>query len=155
MRFTTFSSPLGDLLLAGDEAGIRHLRFDTERIEPGWEHDDTALARARDEILAYLAGRRRQFSVDIAPHGSQAQREVWAAVRRIPYGTTRTYGELARRLGDDVAVITVTRAVAANPLPLLVPCHRLVTASGPGHWPGGASLKRRLLALEAGDAAAG
>ncbi|MBZ9539261.1 methylated-DNA--[protein]-cysteine S-methyltransferase [Modicisalibacter tunisiensis] len=154
MRFTTFSSPFGELLLAGDDAGLRHLSFDIERIEAGWERDDAALTRARDEVLGYLAGRRRQFSVDIAPVGGEAQRAVWAAVRRIPYGTTRTYGELARRLGDDVAVISVTRAVAANPLPLLVPCHRLVTAGGPGSWPGGVALKRRLLALEAGDAAA-
>lgn len=149
MRFTTFTTPFGDWLLAGDDQGLRHLRFDAARHEAGWTRDDASLAQAREEILAYLDGRRGHFDVDVAPQGSEAQCEVWAALMRIPYATTRTYGDLARRLGDDKAVIAVTRAVAANPLPVLVPCHRVVAASGLGRYQGGETLKRRLLELEA------
>ncbi|WP_136066220.1 methylated-DNA--[protein]-cysteine S-methyltransferase [Modicisalibacter radicis] len=170
MRFTTFESPIGALTLAGDEAGLRHLYFAADvsgdaspgdaspgdaspgdELTAGWRRDDEGLGQARDEVLAYLDGRRRSFNMDIAPEGSEAQREVWAALMRIPYGHTRTYGELARRLGESWAVITVTSAVAANPLPLLVPCHRVVAANGVGRYPGGESLKRQLLAMESGE----
>ncbi|WP_129140558.1 methylated-DNA--[protein]-cysteine S-methyltransferase [Modicisalibacter coralii] len=153
MRFTTFTTPFGEWLLAGDAQGLRHLRFDATHRDAEWSRDDASLAPARDEILAYLDGRRRHFDIDVAPQGSEAQREVWAAVMRIPYAATRTYGDLARRLGDDKAVIAVTGAVAANPLPVLVPCHRVVTASGPGSYQGGEALKRRLLELEAAPGA--
>ncbi len=154
MRFTTFESPIGTLTLAGDEAGLRHLYFADsapgDEVTAGWRRDDEALSQARDEVLAYLAGRRRSFNLDIAPEGSEAQREVWAALMRIPYAGTRTYGELAHRLGEERAVITVTSAIAANPLPLLVPCHRVVAANGLGSYSGGEALKRELLAMEAG-----
>ncbi|MCD6007911.1 methylated-DNA--[protein]-cysteine S-methyltransferase [Halomonas sp. IOP_31] len=160
MRFTTFESPVGMLTLAGDEAGLRHLYFAVDgsgdaspgdAVTAGWQRDDEGLSQARDEVLAYLAGRRRSFNMDIAPEGSQAQREVWAALMRIPYGTTRTYGELAQRLGEERAVITVSSAIAANPLPILVPCHRVVAANRLGSYPGGEALKRKLLAMEADE----
>lgn len=155
MRFTTFESPVGTLMLAGDESGLRHLYFAEttpgSEVTAGWQCDDEGLSRARDEVLAYLDGRRRSFNMDIAPEGSDAQREVWAALMRVPYGSTRTYGELAQRLGEERAVITVTGAIAANPLPLLVPCHRVVAANGLGSYQGGEALKRQLLAMEAGE----
>lgn len=152
MRYTTFSSPLGELLLAGDDMGLRHLCFletegspaDTDR----WQRDDEALEDAREQVLAYLDGRRRSFGVDVSPEGSESQREVWAALMRIPYGQTRTYGELAQRLGNDKAVIAVSSACTANPLPILIPCHRLVAANGIGSYRAGEAIKQRLLTLE-------
>lgn len=152
MRYTIFSSPLGELLLVGDEFGVRRLCFVGEgRDAPElgqWQRDDEILAESREEVLAYLDGRRRSFSVNILPEGSEGQREVWAALMRIPYGQTRTYGELARKLGHGKAVIAVSSACAANPVPMLVPCHRVVAASGIGSYSGGESIKRRLLELE-------
>lgn len=152
MRYTTFSSPLGELLLAGDDMGLRHLGLpddgQTKAAAAGWSRDDEALAEARQQILAYLEGRRHSFSVNVAPAGSESQREVWAALMRIPYGQTRTYGELARRLGHDKAVIAISSACGANPLPVLIPCHRVVAAHGLGRYRGGEAAKRHLLALE-------
>ncbi|SHE56920.1 methylated-DNA-[protein]-cysteine S-methyltransferase [Modicisalibacter ilicicola DSM 19980] len=152
MRYTILSSPVGELLLAGDEAGLHHLWFlDGAQAPPDtdqWQRDDDALASPREELSAYLEGRRRHFNVDIVPGGSEAQREVWAAVMRIPYGQTRTYGELAHRLGHDKAVISVSSATAANPLPILIPCHRVVAASGIGSYVGGEAIKQQLLDLE-------
>ncbi|MCP1365483.1 methylated-DNA--[protein]-cysteine S-methyltransferase, partial [Halomonas sp. BBD48] len=140
MHYTIFSSPLGELLLAGDKRGLRRLCFLDEKSplveRDQWQRDDDSLAEAREEVLAYLAGRRRSFNVDVAPEGSEAQREVWAAVMRIPYGQTRTYGELAQRLGQGKPVIAVSSASAANPLPILIPCHRLVAARGIGSYSG-------------------
>lgn len=152
MRFTTFSSPLGELLLAGDDMGLRRLSFldgpHPETIEESWRRDDGALGEARDQVLAYLDGRRRSFGVDVAPEGNDFQREVWAALVRIPYGETRTYGELAKRIGHDRAASAISAANNANPLPLLIPCHRVVAADGLGSYSAGETIKQKLLALE-------
>ncbi|MGC3871756.1 methylated-DNA--[protein]-cysteine S-methyltransferase [Halomonas sp. GXIMD04776] len=152
MYYTIFSSPLGELLLAGDEMGLHHLCF-LEGEQPSlktdeWQRDDDAFASSRDELLAYLEGRRRHFDADIAPGGSESQRETWSAVMRIPYGQTRTYGDLAHRLGNDKAAIAISSATAANPLPILIPCHRVVAADGIGSYVGGEAIKRQLLDLE-------
>lgn len=150
MIFTRFSSPLGELLLSADDRGLRELCLVADaRPDPvGARRDDDALAEARDQLLAYLAGRRRSFSLPLAPGGSDFQRQVWAALLRIPWGETLTYGELARRLGREGAARAVGTANGANPLPILIPCHRVVAANGLGGYSGGLALKRRLLTLE-------
>lgn len=150
MIFTRVSSPLGELLLQADAQGLRALRFSADTLpDPeGARRDDEALAEARAQLLGYLAGRRRAFSLPLAPGGSDFQRQVWAALLRIPWGETRTYGELARRLGREGAARAVGAASGANPLPILIPCHRVVAADGLGGYSGGSALKRRLLALE-------
>ncbi len=150
MIFTRFDSPLGEILLCADDHGLSRLVLDAGA-QPDPEErrrDDEALAEARDQLLAYLAGRRRSFSLPLAPGGSDFQRQVWAALVRIPWGETRTYGELARRLGREGAARAVGSANGANPLPLLIPCHRVVAAGGLGGYSGGLALKRQLLELE-------
>lgn len=150
MIFTRFASPLGEILLCADPAGLRQLILTAEELtDPeGARRDDDALIDAREQVLAYLDGRRRSFSLPLAPGGSDFQRQVWAALLRIPWGETRTYGELARRLGREGAARAVGTANGANPLPLLIPCHRVVAASGLGGYSGGLALKRRLLEIE-------
>ncbi|MFO8044874.1 MAG: methylated-DNA--[protein]-cysteine S-methyltransferase [Halomonas sp.] len=150
MIFTRFVSPLGEILLCADPAGLRQLILTAEGLpDPeGARRDDDALIEAREQVLAYLDGRRRSFSLTLAPGGSEFQRQVWAALLRIPWGEIRTYGELARRLGREGAARAVGAANGANPLPLLIPCHRVVAAGGLGGYSGGLMLKRRLLELE-------
>ncbi|MGJ7456467.1 methylated-DNA--[protein]-cysteine S-methyltransferase [Halomonas sp. RA08-2] len=150
MIFTRFASPLGEILLCAESEGLRQLTLAAEgRPDPeAARQDDDALAEARDQLLAYLAGRRRSFNLALAPGGSDFQRQVWAALLRIPWGETRTYGELARRLGREGAARAIGTANGANPLPLLIPCHRVVAAGGLGGYSGGLALKRRLLELE-------
>ncbi|MGM0984466.1 MAG: methylated-DNA--[protein]-cysteine S-methyltransferase [Pseudomonadota bacterium] len=150
MAFTRFSSPIGEILLCGDGAGLERLVLAAEQTPDPTEviRDDEALGEARDQLLGYLAGRRRHFSLDLAPGGSDFQRQVWSALLRIPYGETRTYGQLARQLGREGAARAIGAASGANPLPLLIPCHRLVAADGMGGYSGGIELKRRLLVLE-------
>ncbi|MFO7648026.1 MULTISPECIES: methylated-DNA--[protein]-cysteine S-methyltransferase [Halomonas] len=150
MIFTRFASPIGELLLLADGEGLRELRLVADGLaDPeSARRDDDALAEARDQLLAYLAGRRRSFSLPLAPGGSDFQRQVWAALLRIPWGETRTYGELARRIGREGAARAIGTANGANPLPLLIPCHRVVAADGLGGYSGGLALKRRLLELE-------
>jgi len=106
--------------------------------------------RAARELAEYTAGRRRTFTVGVCLDGLSAfQRTVSRALRRVPYGRTVTYGDLARRAGRPGAARAVGQALARNPVPILVPCHRVVSADGPGGFGAGAAMKRRLLALEA------
>lgn len=150
MIFTRFASPLGEILLCGDDQGLRRLVLAAEETPDPSEarRDEAALFDAREQLLAYLDGRRRHFSLPLAPGGSEFQRQVWAALLRIPYGETRTYGDLARRLGREGAARAIGAASGANPLPLLIPCHRVVAADGLGGYSGGQALKQRLLTLE-------
>lgn len=152
MYYTRFASPQGEILLAGHETGLTRLAFMEAEAPPevpdDWQRDEARFDEARGQVLAYLEGRRHGFSVSLAPEGSDFQRQVWAALLRISYGQTRTYGELARRLGHDKAARAVGAASGANPLPLLIPCHRVVAVDGLGGYSGGSELKRRLLRLE-------
>ena len=113
-------------------------------------------AAARCEIAEFLRGKRRAFTVKIAPRGTDFQKRVWSALRRIPYGQTRSYGELAAAVGNPKASRAVGRANGANPLCLIVPCHRCIGADGSlTGFAYGEALKRRLLDLEATANASG
>lgn len=149
--FTRFASHMGDILIEADERRqVRRVMMAAEDEPDPAEarRDDAALAEAREQIERYLAGRRRSFSLFLAPGGSDFQRDVWSALLRIPYGETRTYGELAHRLGHDGAARAVSAAALANPVPLLIPCHRVVAADGLGSYSGGQAIKDSLLTME-------
>ncbi|MDI3298001.1 MAG: methylated-DNA--[protein]-cysteine S-methyltransferase [Bacillota bacterium] len=123
--------------------------------EPGeGEAADPALGeRAADQLQAYLAGRLRRFDLPLDLRGTPFQLAVWRELLRLPYGRTVAYGELASRLGRPRAARAVGGAMAANPVPLIVPCHRVVAGKGLGGYGGGLEMKRRLLRLERGEAA--
>jgi methylated-DNA-[protein]-cysteine S-methyltransferase len=155
--YSYLESPVGRLLLAGDTRGLRLVRFPGERgaVRPltDWRRDDGAFAEAIAQLEEYFAGERREFSLPLQPVGTPFQKAVWSALRTIPYGTTISYGELARRIGQPSASRAVGAANGANPLPIIVPCHRVIGAdrslTGFG---GGLETKRFLLALEGGIA---
>lgn len=133
------------LLSGGETAGTD--------LPPASSADRALLDRAFRQIDEYLAGKRREFTLPLAPGGTPFQREVWRAMRAIPYGETLTYGEVARRCGVPGAARAVGGACHRNPILLLQPCHRVVAAGGkPGGFGGGVPLKLDLLALERGDA---
>lgn len=141
-------SPFGDLTVSEENGAI-------VAVDWGWGRDQTEtplLLRARTELFAYFDGARREFDLPLAPAGSAFQMRVWAALRAIPYGQTRTYGDLAAALGS--AARAIGQANGANPIPILIPCHRVVAGNGLGGYSGGdgPATKRALLALEAGDA---
>ncbi|MCL8207766.1 MAG: methylated-DNA--[protein]-cysteine S-methyltransferase [Actinomycetia bacterium] len=112
--------------------------------------DAAALAPWVDEVTAYLDGRRKTFHQPLDPRGTPFQLAVWEAIRAIPYGERRTYGQLALALGRPRASRAVGRATGQNPLPLVIPCHRVVARSGLGGYSDGLALKTWLLAQEAG-----
>lgn len=114
------------------------------------DHNADALLRAaRQQLTEYFQGRRRTFDLPLDLNGTPFQRRVWDQLRRIPYGVTRSYGEVARAIGKPGAARAVGQASGANPVPIIVPCHRVIaTAGGLGGYGGGLRLKRFLLALE-------
>jgi methylated-DNA-[protein]-cysteine S-methyltransferase len=146
-------SPVGKLLLAGDGLHLTRLCFQSGlhpmRPDADWatsrEPFETAIAQLRE----YFQGRRRRFELPLAPAGTDFQRRVWRALAAIPYGKTMSYGELAHRIGNPRASRAVGLANGANPLPIIVPCHRVIGANGSlTGFGGGLPIKRALLALE-------
>lgn len=145
-------SPIGPLVLEGDEgsitrlhlpnAGAREARSSPGRLPP-------ALRAGGAQLAEYFARRRTAFALPLAPSGTRFQVSTWHALAEIPYGTTITYAELARRVGRPLAARAIGQANAANPLPIFFPCHRVVAAAhGLGGYRGGVDVKRELLELE-------
>jgi methylated-DNA-[protein]-cysteine S-methyltransferase len=156
MKYATLDSPVGPLMLAGDEDGLRFLSFaSSDRatpVEPGWEWDQAAFAAPMAELSEYFAGQLTQFTTRLAPRGTPFQLSVWRALCDIPYGETISYGELARRIGNPKSVRAVGLANGANPLAIIVPCHRVIGSNGSlTGYGGGLPIKQHLLALERGQ----
>jgi methylated-DNA-[protein]-cysteine S-methyltransferase len=145
-------SPVGPLTLLADEDALLALRFGDLPTTPGAERSraaDARLAPAAAQLREYFAGVRRDFDLRLKPTGTAFQLAVWAALRQIPYGETISYAELARRIGNPKAVRAVGLANGANPIAIVVPCHRVIGADGRlVGYGGGLEIKERLLALE-------
>jgi methylated-DNA-[protein]-cysteine S-methyltransferase len=153
MRFTWLETPIGALLLAGGEAGLRAIGLPSGsgRVEPedGWVRDERAFPDARRQLAAYFGGGLREFTVPLDPRGTPFQLRVWEALRGVPYGETISYGALAARLGQPSAGRAVGLANGSNPLPIVVPCHRVIGSNGSlTGYGGGLWAKRFLLDLE-------
>ena len=151
-------TPVGRVLLAGDGIRLHHLHFQSgpRPLKPSstWTAARSVFTQAIAELEEYFAGRRRQFDLPLAPQGTAFQVRVWRALGDIPYGQTISYGELARRIGHPRASRAVGLANGANPLPILVPCHRVIGANGAlTGFGGGLPVKRALLALEGAGSA--
>lgn len=146
-------SPVGPLTLHSDGAALTGLEFDEPRypLAASPRGEDKVLAQARRELDAYFAGKLRAFNVALAPCGTPFQQKVWAALRAIPYGATRTYGQQALAIGQPKAVRAVGLANGKNPISIIVPCHRVIGASGSlTGFGGGLPRKQTLLDLEQG-----
>ena len=158
MYYCTLESPIGELLLAGDDDALEVLHMQggprPGRIGSEWTRSEKPFARVREQLSEYFAGRRRSFDVALRPAGSPFELEVWRALQEIPYGQTISYGELATRIGRTGGS-GYARAVGAangrNPIAVIVPCHRVIGANGSlTGYGGGLERKRLLLELEAG-----
>ena len=154
MYLAEVPSPVGNLLLLGGAEGRLHGLYLPDHLRspvasPAWRRDDGRLRAAREQLEAYFAGERSVFSLERCASGSAFQERVWRALERIPYGTTVTYGELARRLGSPAAARAVGLANGRNPISIVVPCHRVVGAGGRlTGYGGGLEAKAWLLAHE-------
>ncbi|MBI9116060.1 methylated-DNA--[protein]-cysteine S-methyltransferase [Sanguibacter suaedae] len=152
-RHTAIESPVGVLTAVADDDGLCGLFMEGAAHRPPsadfGERADVGFEHLRTELDEYFSGERQDFTVTVSAVGTPFRRRVWALLRAIPYGQTRTYGDLARDLGDPGAVRAVGGANARNPVCIVVPCHRVVGADGSlTGFAGGVERKLRLLALE-------
>lgn len=157
MVYARIPSPVGNLLAVAHRGALVELSFDASRAlarvqryaaEPLREARRD-FARVEQQLAAYFAGELRDFDLPLAPIGGRFEQRVWRALRSIPYGTTTSYGAIARRLGDPNAARAVGTANGRNPIPIIIPCHRVIGASGGlTGYGGGLARKRLLLDLE-------
>jgi methylated-DNA-[protein]-cysteine S-methyltransferase len=148
--YTYVDTPIGAILIAGDETAIVEIHFAGAKPKPDWTRHPAALREAATQLRAYFAGERQTFDLPLAPRGTEFQQSVWSALQKIPYGETTTYSTIAERIGRPAAVRAVGAANGANPIPIVIPCHRVIGASGSlTGFGGGIDVKRQLLAMEA------
>ena len=153
LAFTETDTPVGRLLLAGTDEYLSLLWFQSGARpmtpNPAWRRDERPLRRVVEELDGYFAGRLHQFSLSLQPEGTEFQKRVWKELQQIPYGDTISYGQLAERIGNPKASRAVGLANGANPISIIVPCHRVIGANGKlTGYGGGLSIKEKLLALE-------
>lgn len=160
LLYTYFDSPVGSLLLAGEEGALWSITFPEDSKphapDPRWRRRDQAFAAVIDQLEAYFRGDLRDFSVPLALKGTDFQIQVWNELRNIPYGETVSYADLARRIGRPTAFRAVGLANGANPIPIIVPCHRVIGSNGKlTGYGGGLPIKQALLEIERRDLFAG
>jgi methylated-DNA-[protein]-cysteine S-methyltransferase len=153
MGYSYCDSPVGTLLLVAGIGGLAEIHFPQRgqraSANSDWIEEHSALAEPERQLRAYFAGELESFDLPLAPEGTSFQRKVWAELSKIPYGETISYGELARRIGNPQASRAVGLANGSNPIPIIIPCHRVIGANGKlTGYGGGLPIKEKLLALE-------
>ncbi|MFD3688933.1 methylated-DNA--[protein]-cysteine S-methyltransferase [Nocardiopsis sp. NPDC058631] len=159
-RYTTMESPVGTLTLRGDGEALGGVYTpakddSTLGVPADWVADPAPFAEAVRQLTAYFAGELRDFTLPLAPAGTEWQRRVWTGLTTIPYGETASYGQLAEELGRPTASRAVGMANGRNPISIIIPCHRVIGANGTlTGYAGGLERKKFLLGLEARVASA-
>jgi methylated-DNA-[protein]-cysteine S-methyltransferase len=154
VHFSRIESPIGRLLLAATDEGLRYLLFDRGQQPPSrpdevWIESPAALRDCEAQLRAYFRGELRSFTCKLDLQGTPFQKKCWAALQQIPYGTTCSYAELAKRVGRPRAFRAVGQANHNNPVAIIVPCHRVIGANGSlTGYGGGMEIKEKLLRLE-------
>ena len=153
--YTRFKSPFCEVILAGNEDGLTNLHLQTGEgkrtleIAESWIRNDEIFTEAINQLREYFAGQRTSFDLVLNPKGTDFQKRVWAELCRIPYGTTVSYRLVADKIGKPEACRAVGTANAKNPIPLIVPCHRVVRADGKlSGFAHGVDMKRKLIDFE-------
>lgn len=151
--YTHYESPIGAMLLAADENGLRMISFAqgsrTQRRRPDWHTDTAPFTETIRQLRAYFEGKLKNFDVPLSLEGSEFQLRVWQNLRAIPYGETISYGQLACRIGNPKAARAVGLANGSNPIPIIIPCHRVIGSNGSlVGYGGGLPIKKALLLIE-------
>lgn len=154
MYYCYLDTPIGELLLAGENDALSMIGFPKGSMrrdpEADWIYNEKPLEDARQQLREYFAGSRKDFDLPVTLNGTEFQVNVLKALQKIPYGETVSYGEIARRIGRPRAVRAVGAANGRNPIPIVVPCHRVIGSSGDlTGFGGGLDTKEALLRLEA------
>lgn len=146
-----FDTPLGLMGLEEEDGALVSLRLPGQPVPRIACHETPLLSEGKRQVLEYLAGQRRVFDLPLAPKGTEFYRSVWRALEAIPYGETRSYRDIAQAVGRLKVVRAVGQANHNNPIPIIIPCHRVVGANGSlTGYAGGLDMKKHLIRLEAG-----
>ena len=153
VRYCIITSPVGKLLLAGDRHRLKLISFQDGKHpitpNPSWIYDKQSFQNVIQQLKEYFSGNRTRFTIRSTPQGTPFQLEVWEALKRIPYGKTVSYGDIARAIRRPKAARAVGAANGQNPLSIIVPCHRVIGSTGKlVGYGGGLNIKEKLLALE-------
>jgi len=151
--YDILSSPIGDLLLIAQEFALKKIVFQAKdkahEIYPEWIHGSDLLEHTKYELKAYFDGQLKEFTVNVNPHGTPFQKQIWKEVIAIPYGNVCSYQDVANNIDHSSACRAVGRANAQNPIPIIIPCHRVIGKSGKlTGYAGGLDRKQNLLKLE-------
>ncbi|MBN2879588.1 MAG: methylated-DNA--[protein]-cysteine S-methyltransferase [Clostridia bacterium] len=155
MFYTKYESIVAPMILVGDEKGIARLYFDIPEAkkklasDAEWEYNDSFFDDVKSELKEYFEGSRKAFSIKLNPSGTAFQKNIWNILMRIPYGETRTYSQIATDAGNPNASRAAGSAAGRNPIPIIIPCHRVIGASGQlTGYAFGVEMKKNLLELE-------
>jgi methylated-DNA-[protein]-cysteine S-methyltransferase len=153
MWFDQFKSPIGQLKIAADKDGLRYVLFEKNKYEASdensWKRDAKALQNTREQLLAYFAGELNAFNLQLNPQGTDFQKQVWKALAKIPFGKTWSYADVAKQVNSPKAVRAVGAANGRNPIPIILPCHRVIGSNGTlTGYAGGLPIKQWLLEHE-------
>ncbi len=153
--YTEFKVSLCGIVLVGDEAGLSYLHLETSegnddfKISKEWKENKKFFTNEIKQIKEYTQGKRKTFNIKLNIQGTDFQKKVWKALCTIPFGKTASYKDIAIKIGNDKACRAVGMANGRNPIPIIVPCHRIINANGElGGFSSGLKIKRKLLALE-------
>ena len=151
--YDEFATPIGRLVVSADDGGLRHVIFEYERHpvrgRDAWQRDAGPVREAREQLLDYFEGGRTTFDLTLNPVGTPFQQQVWQMLAHIPFGETWTYSGVAQRIGAPAAVRAVGAANGRNPIPIILPCHRVIGADGSlTGFGGGLPVKQFLLEHE-------
>ena len=147
--YSRIKSPAGPLLLAASNQGLLALEFGRGKPRAGWVESEERIAPFARQLAEYFAGQRREFDLPLDLRGTDFQKRCWRELLKIPYGETRSYADIARAIGNPLAVRAVGLANGQNPIAIIVPCHRVIGSDGSlTGYGGGIETKRRLLELE-------
>ena len=153
VSYCVMPSPVGRILLAGNARILTHLSFQDGRHptvpDPRWTYSEKPFQRPMRQLKEYFSGKRKTFTITLAPQGTPFQQRVWQALQTIPYGRTLSYGQIAKAIGKPKAARAVGAANGQNPISIIVPCHRVIGSNGKlVGYGGGLSIKETLLAHE-------
>ncbi len=134
MWFDEFKTPIGALQVACDDSGLRYVMFENNKYDAphrgDWKRDTEATREAREQLLQYFAGDIKEFDLLLNPVGTEFQVQTWNMLAKIPFGETWSYGQLANKIGSPKAVRAVGAANGRNPIPIILPCHRVIGSNG-------------------------
>ncbi|MFK8011971.1 MAG: methylated-DNA--[protein]-cysteine S-methyltransferase [Marinicellaceae bacterium] len=150
VKYCLYSSPVGQLLLAGDKGGLSRIQFECKiKIDEAWQRDDSFFKEEVSQLKEYFSHKRKHFDLKLNPQGTQFQKAVWKRLIQIQFGKTKYYAEIAEEINNPKAARAIGMANNKNPIPIIIPCHRVIGKTGNlTGFAGGLEVKSQLLKLE-------